>query len=719
MSVSEAKSNLARLLAAENIIVEQRKVKTAFFDTKTRLLVLPTFKEDLSADVTDLMISHECAHALYTPYEEWQSAIDEKKIKKSILNVVEDARIERKIKSKYPGLRQIYSRAYKELQNMNFFGIEGFLSSNFNLIDKINLHFKIGFIQDMNFNEEEEVFVKKVENLTTFEEVVLVSKEIQEYMKKHYVKPDFDNIEYFDNIELDLDYELEELEEDEESETENENLKQESDEDSSDEKPEDDQESESEEESKIEKSEETDSEGEKLEPEELEDEEFDIESNTDIASNEAMKELLSDAYKDSYYVDIPDFDLNYYIVNYQEFYKRVKADKLPVDNSKLKSFKSETTAIVSYLTKEFMLKKNANGRKKSKVSKTGDINLSKLFSYKISEDIFKRNITVPNAQSHGLVFFLDWSGSMNYYMTDTIKQLITMLLFCKKLNIPFEVYAFSTSYRDEKTIEFKESLYNVEQENEVLVYPLRLLNMFSSKMNITQFNTACSFLLTLAENFQCKYSYNYWGNGHLFQVPDWLCLGDTPLNHTILISPEIINSFQEQYKVQIVNSIYLTDGESHNLKIKKTENKFGPLSSNIERVYLRHKKYKVSKKFNPIKRCEAETNQCLSFIKEYCDFRILGFRLIEPKYFKQRLNQGHIISDENAVKRFNRENCFLDENTAYDKYYYIKTNTIGEEENLNIEDGDSVSSITKKFSKSFTNKLNNRIFLKKFIEFIS
>ena len=36
----EAKSNLAKLLATENITVEHRKVQTAFFDLGKRLLVV-------------------------------------------------------------------------------------------------------------------------------------------------------------------------------------------------------------------------------------------------------------------------------------------------------------------------------------------------------------------------------------------------------------------------------------------------------------------------------------------------------------------------------------------------------------------------------------------------------------------------------------------------------------------------------------------------------
>ena len=46
--ISKQKSNLAKLMANENIYVEQRKVPTAHFDLESRTLVIPTFKDNLS-----------------------------------------------------------------------------------------------------------------------------------------------------------------------------------------------------------------------------------------------------------------------------------------------------------------------------------------------------------------------------------------------------------------------------------------------------------------------------------------------------------------------------------------------------------------------------------------------------------------------------------------------------------------------------------------------
>ena len=108
--MSEKKNILARLLSNENIEVRHGSYETAFFDIKNRILGLPLWNDD---KVYDLLIGHEVGHALYTPFEGWDKALSEnKKIPKSIYNVVEDVRIERLIQNKYPGLIACFIAAY-------------------------------------------------------------------------------------------------------------------------------------------------------------------------------------------------------------------------------------------------------------------------------------------------------------------------------------------------------------------------------------------------------------------------------------------------------------------------------------------------------------------------------------------------------------------------------------------------------------------------------
>jgi hypothetical protein len=116
------KNQLAKLLATENITVQENNVKTASFDVVNRVLTLPIFKTD-SKDVTDMLIAHECAHALYTPTKSWNEITDDEDLR-SYVNVLEDTRIDHLIQSKYPGIVINYKNGFDILNSKNFFGIK-------------------------------------------------------------------------------------------------------------------------------------------------------------------------------------------------------------------------------------------------------------------------------------------------------------------------------------------------------------------------------------------------------------------------------------------------------------------------------------------------------------------------------------------------------------------------------------------------------------------
>ena len=176
----EIKGNLARLLATENLIVEHRKVATASFDVDRRVLTLPNW-DKASSTVYDMLVGHEVGHALFTPNEDWRDVAD---CPKDFVNVIEDARIEKLMKRKYPGLRKSFAGGYKELNDADFFGIDGEDLNTFSLIDRINLHFKVGASAMIPFSIEEQVFVARTDVAETFEEVLQIAVDVYEFSKK-------------------------------------------------------------------------------------------------------------------------------------------------------------------------------------------------------------------------------------------------------------------------------------------------------------------------------------------------------------------------------------------------------------------------------------------------------------------------------------------------------------------------------------------------------
>jgi len=167
-----SKDLLAKLLATEDLTVLHANAKTASFNTESRVLTLPIWK-DMTNETYDHLTGHEVGHALYTPNDGWGGAVETKtKAYRSFLNVVEDARIEKLIQRKYPGLRRSFVMSYKKMMKDGFFGSDIEQVNAGKLIDRINIHFKCGASAGVEFTKEELVWVKEIETLETWDEVV-------------------------------------------------------------------------------------------------------------------------------------------------------------------------------------------------------------------------------------------------------------------------------------------------------------------------------------------------------------------------------------------------------------------------------------------------------------------------------------------------------------------------------------------------------------------
>ena len=194
----ESKSQLAKLMATENLTIQHSKIQTAKFDPKNRVLYLPIW-QNMTGALYDLLTGHEVGHALYTPAEGWHDAVvDKTKTKnfKSFLNVVEDARIEKKVQRKYPGLKASFVKAYTELLSRDFFGIKGRDINDMAFINRLNIFTKSQYTMKIFFTGEEQKMVDKVKTVETWADVVKVANEIYAYSKDE--QADMPELEDFD-----------------------------------------------------------------------------------------------------------------------------------------------------------------------------------------------------------------------------------------------------------------------------------------------------------------------------------------------------------------------------------------------------------------------------------------------------------------------------------------------------------------------------------------
>jgi len=755
----EQKSMLAKLMAAENITVEHKKIPTAAFDVKNRILYLPILKWKPGSDVYDLFCAHEVGHALWTPYDGWHSSISEKgKGYKSFLNVIEDARIEKKIKRKFAGSRKCMLGGYIELMNEDFFGLRkmGVDANDLGLIDRINLYTKAGTQYSIEFNDEEREWVEKVERTETWEDVVEVTDALYEWCKEN--ESETDN-SYGDFDENDID----EWEESEEENEEDENTSPVgSGEDDSDDESEKSEENKTKPSSKSnedsdeeEDGSETPSnnfEGGKSDPFSDNREDFadgnEPTSMTDEAFRENEKELsdMSDHVSVPKYLTFPKINTDAIVIDHKIIHEELNnyyngaEGAVDTGNEMLKKFKTNNSKMISYMVKEFEMKKAADIHRRAYTSKKGTLDMNKIHAYKYSDNIFRQITNLPEGKNHGMVMFIDWSGSMHGYMKDTIEQLINLTMFCQKVQIPFEVYAFTDHYRDyssrrdvnnyhpswsrktdysyDETASGKK-ISNYKKNDMIINQHLRLMTLFSSKMNSRELTTAYRNILLVGDTFSNYYGYR---DNPYYGAPNNFSLSGTPLDATILCAKTIIEEFKTKTKAQIVNVVFLTDGQSnrHNefLDADGHTNHIEKHTLHIDDPVTRTRVYpkRVSGK-------QMDTTSIfLLALKKQLGINLLGFFLTSGSGRRTAGNMAYIMERyplDEEVTKFRKEKFLIETKTSYDELYIINTKglQIDEVDYMDaVEVGSTKAQIRRALKKNTNGKLQNRMLLNAFIK---
>ena len=764
----ESKSILAKLLASENLTVEHGKFNTASFDTKNRVLRLPIWKE-MSGSLYDLLVLHEVGHALFTPEEGLHDAQGYGKGFKSYLNVVEDARIERKIKIKYPGGRRSFIEGYSDLMERDFFGIKREELTGLGLIDKINLHYKVGDHMNLTFSGEESVFLDRIDNAQTWKDVVKICEDLYEYAKENESETDMSehSWEEFmtedDEEESDWDdnYDPSDYEDSEESNEESPSS--ESNNESEENKEENESSSGSENSDEENESGENESEettgGSSSGAEGGTDGNFEPESKTDRNFRNNETELVSEKAKPYVYINLPNkVELNQIIIKPSELYAEYKnlysgdnesryghltGNELMIEaTKKFNDFRGKNKKVVEYLAKEFEMKKAAKEHSRSATANSGILDSERLYTYKYNEHLFKKLTITPNGKNHGLVMFVDWSGSMSANMKGTIEQMMVLVMFCKRVNIPFEVYAFSDSYTrydDEAKKGWIDSNGymtdpKIKEYGTVALNRFNLLNLFSSRMRAKELHEAYIYMTATAEYWITR---NSWSCDIRWEIPDRMCLGGTPLNSTLFVSFSVMREFQKKNQVDVINSIFLTDGDSHsanNYWVGENEtNRFDPREENvIIRDSVSRKDIRI--KSSGYRTCNAVTEALVRFQREVFDINIVNFFLAsrmrkwDMANYLEKANVYNKHDDytyekiDAALKKYRKDKYMIaPEMMGFNEQYLIQggKNLEVEETPLEVAENATVAQMAKAFKKYSTGKLEKRKLLSRFIDMVA
>jgi len=725
MSNQEVKGTLAKLLATENLIVEHRVVETASFDVDRRVLVLPIW--DVSDRVYNMLVGHEVGHALYTPNTDWSDL----PVPKSYINITEDARIEKLMKRKFPGMSKDFFKGYEELHEDDFFSVKDTELDKLLLIDRINLYYKIGAHHVIPFNDAEKALRDATGATETFEEALSIAEAIYEYEKnkKEEEKISAQQAEK-DTDDINIDGASGNSTGDNNSEE-----GQENDAPGKTESEDDTEEGEGDDSNEVTKQGGTEA--------------GDLESVTDQALSDALRNQAqmneSDRPK---YLEIDNVDLKHHIVtadeinalsqetwnapqytdpNY-EFHREL--DWSHVD-SEYRKFKKECSREVNYLAKEFEMKKAATAYSRESIAKTGVLDTGKLHTYKFNDDIFKKVTVRPDGKNHGMIFLLDWSGSMAEVIHDTYKQLLSLCLFCRKAGIPFDVYAFVQDGQWHK--DPKEGKWEGRKGTFYMPEYFYLLNFLNGKLNNQKFDQYARDLWRVTYMYNYRYSGRYrnpWSANAepMPNVPDafpsHLQLGGTPLNEAVVCLKTLIPDFQSRSKVEKVHVSILTDGEAaYSAEWRESE---WQGKKELNRSCIRYNTHirdrKTGRTYAPSNQggqggCTT-TNQLLRYLKgrfPQCNF--LGFRIANNREVNRQLENAFYPKYElieKHKKSWSKNKSFSAPMFGYQELFYLSS------KNLNIDSefepkSDSKADIKRAFTKSLKGKANNKKILSSFI----
>ena len=730
---NEIKGNLARLLATENLIVEHRAdISTASFDVNRRVLQLP--KWDLASNtVYDMLVGHEVGHALFTPNED----PEEFDAPMEFVNVIEDARIEKLIKRKYAGLPKIFSTAYRELSDDDFFGIADENLEDLTLIDRINLHVKIGAYAMIPFAEDEIVFVKRTEAAETFQEVCEIANDVyglQQRQKEEQAQQQTQSQPSPDN-----------------------NGNQEMNSSST-----DGEEGEGDDENQVQvkqpmSSGDSGEFGEDGKPGNSGGQYNDDEVRTQQAFDEQASKLSRKDYhgRPNQYVELPKkLDIDKIIVDWTEIhdwiderralYIKDRGEELQrytdydygsgyeQAESEYRKFRKQSQKEVNYLVKEFECRKSADAYARAATSRTGVLDTARLHTYKYNEDLFKKVTVLPDGKNHGLIFVLDWSGSMSHCLHSTVKQLLNLTAFCKKVQIPFEVYAFTNEWRIVDRIKNADKMdyssgwyygskdYTDAVEGELYVdsNEFNMMNLISSRSNARDYERQC--LNVWYESFQYQYR-------AMYRATEGLSLSGTPLNEAVISLNYIIPQFKSQNDLQKVNVVILSDGESTYATYgKKCMNHYDSeetlrVVSVGEYCILRDRKTgRVYPQF--LSSYAHVTNTLIRQVRDrFPEVNIIGIRLCKGSELSSFVSHYADSTKYDDIQQQWKKNksAIIPDAVAYSALYALRLESLDEETEFEVKEDATKGQITRAFKKMLKSKSTNKKVLSAFAEMVS
>ena len=483
------------------------------------------------------------------------------------------------MQDKFPGLRRDFVRSYNDLFSRGFFGdVDEEDIQDRRLVDRVNLHYKVGRLLQIDFSASEQAVIDMIDRAETWEEVVEATRALfilgrEEAEKRAEERED----EEFSDQGMPAPM-CGEGEEESDAEGMGSGAGEEGEEDS------DSDGSGGAGEDGEDESSSTDGGGDEDGGEDGSqqdgnvtscgagnpklDEEMQSETVRDLENSLKNKfhKDTEEANRPQTFIGAPDTISEHFVTSVPEFIEECvrEGNMLSWQDSRwtglsnqLKRFESSTKKIVSGMVQRFEMMKAAHEHKRTMTSDTGMNDMSKLSGYKWDDNIFLKSEEVADGKNHGMIMYVDWSGSMCCITNDTMRQVLILAMFCKKVNIPFACYAFIGGFRSDNYFtreQISKRIRNVK-DFEAVLGDIKLVEIATSEYSKDITRKGMAFWLGVASANDSE------GGGYRYPVSAFR-QGGTPLDDAIAVGVNIANEFRAANNIEVLSTVILTDGQT-------------------------------------------------------------------------------------------------------------------------------------------------------------
>ena len=308
--------------------------------------------------------------------------------------------------------------------------------------------------------------------------------------------------------------------------------------------------------------------------------------------------------------------------------------------------------------------------------------------------------------------------------------------FCRKVQIPFEVYAFTNEWSGRRynysscEYENTELKKHYEEKEGALVVDsdFNLMNLFTSKVNSKTLEQQMINIWRISQSFTASYHQCF------YRYPPRLSLSGTPLNESLVSLHQILPKFQKENGVEKTQCIVLTDGEAHqlphNTQVKRAweDDLFmGRNNSHGDRCFLRDRKlgrtYKLGWGYHEF------TDGIIRNLKDkFPSTNFIGIRVLASRdaksFMRLYYHNAHYGYDnskeyDTIMNDWRRNKSFNIKNSGYDAYFGLSSSALSQDSEFDVDDSATKAQIKRAFVKSLKTKKLNKKVLGEFISLVA